>query len=113
MASSSLDNTVRIWNYADLTEPPISLDDNDGFVMSLAFSPGGKLLISGSAGNVNDMNLIARPSHTDYMVDGICGLLNRNLTLDEWRRYVGRDIEYEETCQENQLSIRVKEKKGD
>ncbi len=113
MASSSMDNYVKIWNYEDLTEPPISLEDNDGFVLALAFSPDGKLLVSGSAGNVNNTNLIARPTHADYMVEDICNLLTRNFTKEEWWRYVGRDIEYEETCKRNELSIKVQEKQGD
>lgn len=113
MASSGFDGLVKIWNYDDLTEPPISLDDNDGFVFSLSFSPDGSLLLSGSSGNVDNRNLIARPTHVDYMVDNICTLLTRNFTMEEWWRYVGRDIDYEETCRKSELSIKVREKKGD
>ncbi len=113
MASSGFDGLVKIWNYDDLTEPPISLDDNDGFVFSLSFSTDGRLLLSGSSGNVNNRNLIARPTHVDYMVNDICNLLTRNFTVEEWWRYVGRDIDYEETCSKNELSIKVQEKKGD
>ncbi|MDZ7737546.1 MAG: hypothetical protein U5K32_00440 [Bacteroidales bacterium] len=113
MASSGFDGLVKIWNYDDLSEPPISLDDNDGFVSSLSFSPDGRLLLSGSAGSVNNRNLIARPTHVDYMANDICKLLTRNFTPEEWWRYVGRDIDYEKTCSKNELSIKVQEKKGD
>lgn len=113
MATSSLDGFVKIWNYEDLTEPPIALEDNDGFVFALDFSPDGKLLVSGSAGDVNNRNLVARPTHADYMVRDICQLLSRNFTMEEWWRYVGRDIEYQKTCEKKELSIKVQERKGD
>ncbi|MEZ5012481.1 MAG: hypothetical protein R2744_13300 [Bacteroidales bacterium] len=39
--------------------------------------------------------------------------LTRNFTDEEWRRYVGSDIQYEETCDRKDLSIKVKEKIGE
>lgn len=111
MATGSMDGLVKIYNLNDLTEPPISLDDNGGFVMALAYSPDGRVLVSGSESTT--ASLIARPVHVDYMVEGICGILSRNFTEMEWRRYVGADIEYEETCDMGDLRIRVQEKKGD
>ncbi|HUS85953.1 MAG TPA: hypothetical protein VMW76_01840 [Bacteroidales bacterium] len=110
MATSSTDGSVKIWNMTDLTEPPIAFNDNNGFVLALAFSPDGKLLISGT--NSEEGNLVARPSHADYMVQDICSILTRNFTQDEWDRYVARDIEWEETCNSQELSIKVQEKKG-
>ncbi|MCD4770396.1 MAG: hypothetical protein K8R35_09540 [Bacteroidales bacterium] len=111
MASSSMDGIVKIWNTDDFTEPPISLADNEGFVLALAFSPDGQVLISG--GVAEGRNLIARPSHVDYMVSDICSILTRNFTQEEWDRYVAKDIDYEETCAKKDLSIRVQEKNGD
>ena len=32
------------------------------------------------------------------MVPGICSLLDRNFTAEEWNAYIGVDIPYEETC---------------
>ena len=111
MATSSMDGSVKIWNMTDLTEPPIALNDNNGFVLALAFSPDGKLLLSGVDSETK--NLVARPSHVNYMVQDICSILTRNFTQDEWDRYVARDIEYEESCNTQELSIKVQEKKGD
>ncbi len=111
MATGSLDSYIKIWNMNDLTEPPISLNDNDRFVYALAFSPDGKMLLSG--GGDTRYDLILRPTHIDYMVQDICGILSRNFTQEEWAVYVGRDIEYEETCNSNELSIKIQEKRGE
>jgi hypothetical protein len=111
MATSSTDGWVKIWNLNDFTEPPIALNDNDGFVVSLAYSPDGTILVSGSGSTT--ANLVTRPVHVDYMVGDICSLLSRNFSTDEWKRYVGSDITYEETCSKQELSIKVQEKKGE
>ncbi len=112
MATSSLDGTVRIWDFDDLTMPPIILEDNDGKVLAISFSPDGKVLISASESDLALSNLIVRPTHIDYMVGDICNILSRNFTESEWRINVGADIDYEETCESKDLSIKVQEKKG-
>lgn len=113
MATSSLDGYVKIWNADDLTEPPVALDDNDGEVYTLAYSDDGRYLVSGSEGISKDRNLVSRASHIDYMAQNMCQLLTRNFTPEEWWRYVGRDIEYRETCDPANLNIRVRQVKGD
>lgn len=110
MATGSTDQKVKIWNLEDLTEPPITLDDNGGYVLALSFSPDGKTIVSGA--DVDSDNLIVRPTRVDYMVSDICSILSRNFSVDEWRIYVGEDIVYEETCDSRDLSIKVEEKKG-
>ena len=42
------------------------------------------------------------------MVEDICNKLSRNMTQDEWKVYVGEDIDYEETCTDNPFNIGVK-----
>ncbi|MEA1886241.1 MAG: hypothetical protein U9N72_03405 [Bacteroidota bacterium] len=113
MATSSYDGLVKIWNNEDLTQPPVSLEDNNGRVYSLAISGDGKFLVSGSQGNDNGKNLIARATHVDYMSYNMCQLVSRNFTIEEWWRYVGRDIEYQETCNPDDLKIGGKRIKGD
>ena len=113
MATSSLDGFVKIWNSEDFSEPPIALDDNDGMVYTLAFSPDGKSLVTGSQGNDGGRNIIARSTHVDYMAENMCHLISRNFTEEEWWRYIGRDIEYEETCNAVDLRINVRQIKGD
>jgi len=111
MATCGVDGLVMIWDLNDIGRAPISIDDNGRYVNALAFSPDGSTLVSG--GEINSSGLVARASHVDYMAQGVCGLVSRNMSEDEWSRYVGRDIEYEETCNSREFKIRVQERKGE
>ena len=108
MATASNDKTLKIFNIkdmTDLTEPPITFTDNDGFVVTIQFSPDGELIISG--GYQGPDNLISRPVHTDNLVKDICTLVSRNMTQDEWNTYVARDIPLEQTCPAKSYNIKV------
>jgi hypothetical protein len=102
MASSSKDFKVRLWNYTNLKEPPIVLSDHD-WVWDVAFSPDDEQLIAGinsvreNIGSV-DYPIHAWPTKIETMSGILCGLVNRNLTQDEWDLYVGEDLPYEKTC---------------
>jgi Anaphase-promoting complex subunit 4 WD40 domain/WD domain, G-beta repeat len=108
MATAGNDKKLKIFNIkepTDLTEPPVTLSDNEGFVLVMQFSPDGQMIISGESGNGN--NLIRRPSHVDYLVNDICNLVSRNMTQEEWNVYVGKDIPLEKTCLKNNLNIKI------
>ncbi len=95
LASSSNDGSVRLWETADLNNQPIVLSGNSGFVFSLAFSPDGSNILTGST---EANRLVASPTSTRYLAVDICPGLKRNMTNDEWGTFVGADIPYEETC---------------
>jgi WD40 repeat protein len=95
LATAGNDKKLKLFNLANLTEPPITFADNEGFVLVMQFSPDGQLIVSG-AYEGND-NLISRPSYVDYFIDGISDILTRNMTQEEWNTYVARDIPYEQT----------------
>ncbi len=108
MATASNDKTLKIFNVkdpADLSEPPITLADNDGFVLVMQFSADGQLIISGTA--EGSQNLVSRPSHVDNLVKDICNNVSRNMTQNEWNIYVGKDIPLEKTCQDKKYNIKV------
>jgi WD40 repeat protein len=108
MATAGNDNTLKIFNIADvtdLTEPPINLTDYDRFVMVIQFSPDGEMIVSGSYSDRE--NLVSRPAHVDNMVKDICTLISRNMTQDEWNTYVARDIPLENTCPDKSYNIQV------
>ena len=113
MASSSMDGSVKIWACNEPDRLPVSLQDNDGAVMTLAFSPDGKFLVSGSDGRDEGQYIAARPAHADYIAEGMCNVISRNFTTEEWWRYVDRNIEYEQTCTSAGLNIQFNKKKGD
>ncbi|MFN8239233.1 MAG: hypothetical protein U0X39_00540 [Bacteroidales bacterium] len=105
MATASNDNTLKLWNLTDLTTPPVTFNDQEGFVMAVEFSADGQLVISGSYKGPN--NLVGRPTTADIMAGDFCSNLGRNMTEDEWATYVGKDLRYEKTCTDKDFSIKV------
>jgi len=108
MATASNDKTLKLFNIndmTDLTEPPVTLSDNEGFVLVMQFSPDGQLIVSGTYEGTR--NLVSRPAHVDNLVKNICTLVTRNMTLDEWNTFVGRDIPPEKTCPDQKYNIKV------
>lgn len=105
MATAGDDGSLKLWNMGDLKTFPVEFSDNDGPVITIAFSPDGQMLISGTAGGAD--NLVGRPALADLMAVNICSSLTRNFSENEWVNYVGNDIPYEKTCQVNEFSIKV------
>ena len=110
MATAGNDSCIKIFNTKDIydfTEPPITLSDNEGYVLEMQFSHDGQLIVSGTYEGTS--NLVSRPVHADYLVMDICSLVTRNMTQEEWNIYVGRDIPFEATCSNVNYKIKVKE----
>jgi WD40 repeat protein len=108
MATSGNDRKLKLFNIknpTDLTEPPVTLADNDGLVLVMQFSPDGQMIISGESGG--GMSLKGRPSHVDYLVSDICNLISRNMTQEEWNVYVAKDLPLEKTCLAGNYNIKV------
>lgn len=108
MATAGNDKKIKIYNIKnlpDLSEPPITLGNNDGFILVMQFSPDGQMIISGESGGEN--NLIARPTHAEYLVRDICKLVSRNLTQEEWNIYVAKDIPLGKTCLGSGVNIKM------
>lgn len=107
MATASNDGTIKIWDTGDLTTPPINFNDNETFVMVIEFSPDGQLIVSGTYGNKLAPNLVARPTYVDLLAQDVCKTVSRNLSEVEWATYVARDLKYEKTCSDKEISIKV------
>ena len=105
IATASTDGTIQIWESDDLESLPVVFRDSEGYVLTVAFSPDGKKIVAGS--NQEDL-LIARPTRSEFMAGDICTHLNRNFTPDEWKVYVGSDIDYESTCKNITLNVSSK-----
>lgn len=110
MATAGNDKKIKLFNIknpADLSDPPVTLADNEEFVLVMQFSPDGQMIISGETGGPN--NLLARATNADYLAKDICGHVSRNMTQEEWNTYVAKDIPLEKTCQVRNLNIKVEQ----
>lgn len=101
LASSSHDYSVRLWNVEDPDVLPIVLSGHEGKVWSLAYSLDGKHLVTGSSDKtirIWDLTHPLNASTTQEIADKVCQKVWRNLTLDEWHKFVGVELPYERTC---------------
>ena len=92
-ALSQVDNALRTVLSAYYFSSVLS--GHEKSVSSVAFSPDGKTLTSGSW----DTTIRLWIAQTETLADLVCKKIRRNLTQDEWRQFVGTDIPYEGTCQ--------------
>ena len=92
LASGSLDRTVRVWNVRKPEEEPVRIG-HDAWVWTVAFGPDGDRLASGCA----DKYVRLWTARTQKLAVQVQEKVGRDMSLAEWRKYVGVDIPYERT----------------
>jgi WD40 repeat protein len=92
LASGSADGTVNLWDLAARLKinPPLGWDSHS--ISGVAFSPDGKELVS-----VGAEAPVLWDVDPESWQDRACKIAARNLTHEEWQRYMG-DSPYRETC---------------
>ena len=95
MISSSMDATARLWNLEHINERPVVFSDHEIWVLAAGFTHDGKDILTGDANGL----LKIYPLDMSAMSKDFCKMLNRNLSIDEWNKFVGADIAYELTCE--------------
>jgi hypothetical protein len=94
LASGGSDGTIRLWDLTNPAAASVVLEGHEGDVWSVAFAPDGQSLVSGSTDGAVRL-WIAR---TESLADMVCEQVLRNLTMEEWQRFMGGDVLYELTC---------------
>ncbi|HUF08776.1 MAG TPA: hypothetical protein VMO47_05610, partial [Rhodothermales bacterium] len=94
LASGSSDHSVQVWDLEHPTISPILLQGHDSWVWSLAFKSDGSALVSAGA------DKLVSTWYVDLarMAGRVCAAVGaRELTREEWARFVGEDVPYEES----------------
>ena len=97
IAATTLDSTAQLWDADSGLPIGPSLRFDDAVAdreTNLAFSPDGRALAtSGPLGSVTLWDL-----DPDSLAEHACQTAGRNLSRDEWRRYMPADTDYRKTC---------------
>jgi len=94
LASAGLDRKLQMWVVDHVDDLPIVMDNNNGYVWSIAFSKNSDHLLA----SCNDGEIRIWPTDPKTLADQICPHLSRNMTPEEWEIYVGNEMPYQKTC---------------
>ncbi|MBU1820317.1 MAG: hypothetical protein KKG00_02240 [Bacteroidetes bacterium] len=94
MATCSYDWTIHLWSYESITNrqiQPIVIDDFDTWVLGIAFSKDSKNLVASGA----DRTVRVWSINPEDLYRQVVQKIDRDMTVDEWNRFVGKEIPYE------------------
>ncbi len=95
LASCSPDWSVHIWDYSGIAtqQQPIILTDFNAWVMAVRFSNDSKRVLASGA----DKTVRIRDIDAAELFAELTRKVKRNLTQEEWDKYIGKEIMYEKT----------------
>ncbi|HYC85575.1 MAG TPA: hypothetical protein VEB86_10150 [Chryseosolibacter sp.] len=96
LASAGTDKRLLLWLLENPEDLPITMENNNGFIWDIAFTKSSEYLIAACS----ESEIRVWPTDPALLAKEICPKLKRNMTPDEWKKYVGEggNIEYEPTC---------------
>jgi WD40 repeat protein len=96
MASAGADKRLLMWVLENPSDLPITMQNNGGFIWDIAFTKNSDYLIAACS----ESEIRVWPTNPSLLAEKICPQLKRNMTMDEWEKYVGQkeDISHEPTC---------------
>jgi hypothetical protein len=96
LASAGSDKRLLLWLLENPEELPITMDNNNGFIWDISFTKSSQYLIAACS----ESEIRVWPTDPALLAEQICPKLKRNMTQDEWKKYVGKGemLQYEPTC---------------
>lgn len=94
LATGGSDKKVKLWNFDESRYMPTLEFTHAAFVWSVAFNADASLLAAGC----DDKNVYLWQTQTAALAEKVCRKVKRNLTRNEWRTFIGDNIEYEKSC---------------
>ena len=97
VATGSDDDSARVFDAASGKE--VSRMVLDGPVVAIRYPMESRDLLTASVGSGGHKVVVTRHLlRPQDLIEDACSRLTRNLTLDEWRQYVGAETPYHKTC---------------
>jgi WD40 repeat protein len=96
LATGSSDTTVRTFKVN--TGEEVSRQSLGGAVSALSYSRDARYLITASELEGGIVDVQKRFYRPEDLIADTCSRVTRNLTVSEWRSYVGAEIPYHKTC---------------
>ena len=96
LASAGLDKRLQLYVLDNPEDLPVVMGNNTGFIWDIEFAKGSDYLIAACS----ESEIRVWPTDPSLLAEQICPRLTRNMTQDEWKKYVGdvSEIPYEYTC---------------
>jgi WD40 repeat protein len=96
LASAGADKRLQLYVLDTPEDLPVVMDNNNGFIWDIEFAKGSDYLIAACS----ESEVRIWPTNPSLLAEQICPKLNRNMTQEEWKKYVGNGEEtpYENTC---------------
>jgi ABC-type oligopeptide transport system ATPase subunit len=94
LASAGSDKRLQLYVLESLEDLPVVMENNNGFIWDIEFTKDSDYLIAACS----ESEVRVWPTDPALLAKEICPKLTRNMTEDEWLKYVGSDTDYENTC---------------
>jgi WD40 repeat protein len=96
LASAGSDKRLQMYVLDNPEDLPVVMDNNSGFIWDIEFAEGSNYLIA----TCSESEIRIWPTNPSLLAEQICPNLSRNMTQEEWKKYVGYGVEtpYENTC---------------
>lgn len=94
LASAGSDKKLQMWVLDFPEDLPIEMDNNNGYIFDIVFTRDSDYLIA----TTSESEIRVWPTDYSLLAVKVCPQMSRNMSPDEWNKYVGNDIEYEYTC---------------